>query len=537
MASRGSDQAPVIVVGAGPVGAVAALTLARHQVPSVVVERSMRPSLHPKMDFINSRTMELFRMLGIADAVRAIGIAPHHSTDFLWTRGFAEPPVHVWHQPSVDEVRRLYAGVNDGTAPVEPYQRVLGSALEQLLRERLVADPFIDLLPGQSFVDLEQSPDRIVVSVADQASSACQTLTGSYVIACDGARSAVRERLGIATDRHGDVTTFCSVYFRSRDPVLRRYGRAFLTIAAGGLNLVSRDEDSLWTASVPLRPEDPDVADPISVVAHRLGVPFKVDEVISVAQWEGSLSVASAYRLGRTLLAGDAAHQFFPAGAHGVNTGIGDAVDLGWKLAAFHHGWAGPALLDSYEAERRPVALLNRELCADLVEVTRRFGRLAALGMPTETLTGLLELQAHQIDNLGVHFGHRYNRSPVIEPEAGNAPPWHWRRISSSTWPGGRAPTLCLASGEQLFDLLGTGFTLVDTSKTGVGGPMVAQAQARGIPMRHLSLDDPTVRACYERDLVLIRPDHYVAWRGDSEPGDWERVLDRIAGNGPSEGS
>jgi 2-polyprenyl-6-methoxyphenol hydroxylase-like FAD-dependent oxidoreductase len=530
MTVRGREHTPVLIVGAGPVGAIAALTLARHQVPSVVIERSMHPSVHPKMDFINARTMELLRQLGLADAVREIGIASHHSTDFLWTRGFAEPPVMVWHQPSVDEMRRQFSAINDGTAPVEPYQRVLGSLLERLLRQAMVDHPLIELRCGHSFADVEQAADGLTVTVVDRTDAARHAVTVDYLVGCDGARSAVRRCLGIEQEESGAATAFCSVYFRSHDPVLRRYGRAFLTIAAAGLNLVSRDEDALWTASFPTGEQGLFVTDPIAVVQQRLGVPFAVDEIISVAHWEGELAVASAYRKGRAFLAGDAAHHFYPAGAHGVNTGVGDAVDLGWKLAATLNGWGGPALLDSYEAERRPVAVFNRELCAELLEVGRRFSRLAAAGISSEHLAGLLEVQAHQIDNLGVHFGHRYTDSPVIAAEKGDPPQWTWREVTGSTWPGGRAPSVRLSSGEQLFDRLGTSFTLVDVSGSGLGADLVGQAAMRGIPMTYLALDDPAVRACYERDLVLVRPDHYVAWRADHVPENWGDIVNTVTG-------
>jgi hypothetical protein len=259
-------------------------------------------------------------------------------------------------------------------------------------------------------------------------------------------------------------------------------------------------------------------------------VDFAVDEVHSVAQWEGSLAVAAAYRKGPNFLVGDAAHQFYPAGGHGANTGIADAVDLGWKLAATVGGWGGPGLPDSYEPERRPVALFNRELCASLLEVRRRFGRMVDAGLPADLIAGVLEQDVHHIDNLGVHFGYRYVDSPVICSDPDPPPTFHWRRITPTTWPGARAPAVRLADNSQLFDRLGPGFTLVDLSGEGVGEPMVKEAKRRGIPMTHLALDDGAARSCWERDLVLVRPDEHVAWRGDDVPGDWEAVLDRVTG-------
>jgi len=530
-----TSSTSVLIVGAGPVGAILALELAHHNVASVVVERSARPSIHPKMDYINARSMELLRRLNLTTTIRQRGIGSDHSTDFMWTRGFDEPPVLVWHQPSVDQMRLRYAAVNDGTAPAEPYQRVQGSLLESLVRDAARAHPLIDLREGWTFTELRQcsGSDGVTATVIDPTTKSRQTIEACYLAACDGARSAVRRCLEVPMDEIGETTQYCSVYFRSRDPVLRRYGPAFLTIGARGLTLASRDEREVWTASVPIPADAPLVADPIALVQERLGATFTVDEVVSIAQWEGSLAVASTYRRGSVFLVGDSAHQFYPAGAHGANTGIADAVDLGWKLAGTLQGWAGPRLLDSYEVERRPAALFSRELCANLVEVSRRFGRLSEAGATREQLAGVLEQDVHQIDNLGVHFGQRHDTSPVVCHELGTPPPWDWRRITATTWPGGRAPSVRLATGDLLFDQFGPGHTLVDLTGGAVGGPLVKEAIRRGIPMEHLVVDDPAVRSCWERDLVLVRPDHHVAWRDDLPPVDWDSVLDLVTGHDP----
>ncbi len=525
-----TGSTPVLVVGAGPVGSVLALELARHGVASIVVERSMWPSQHPKMDYLTGRSMELLRRLGLATAIRERGIDPEHSTDFVWTRGFDEPPVLVWHHPSVTTMRQRFAAVNDGTAPVEPYQRVQGSLLEGLVRDAARRHPLIDLREGWTFTDVRLDGDGVVATVVDAVSNTRHAIAARYLAACDGARSTVRRCLEIPMDERGEPTQHCSVYFRSRDPVLRRHGRAFVTIAAKGVTLVSRDEDDAWTASLPIPADEPLTADPVALIRERLGVDFTVDQVLSVAQWEGSLAVATAYRKGPVFLVGDAAHQFYPTGGHGANTGIGDAVDLGWKLAAVVSGWGGPGLLDSYEAERRSVALVHRELCADLVEVWARFRRLCAAGAAPEALAGILEQDLHHVDNLGVHFGIRYRDSPVICAEDGAAPPWNWRAIVATTWPGARAPAVRLANGSQLFDQFGTGFTLVDLSGCGDGEPLVKEAKRRGVPMTHLAVDDAAVRACWERDLVAVRPDQHVAWRDDRPPENWEAVMDRFTG-------
>jgi hypothetical protein len=304
-----------------------------------------------------------------------------------------------------------------------------------------------------------------------------------------------------------------SIYFRSADPALRPYGRAFVTTVSTGVTLVSRDEGDLWTASF----EASEVDDPVAVLRAKLRVPVAVDEVLAVSSWQGALAVADRYRAGSVFLAGDAAHQYYPFGGHGANTGIADAVDLGWKLAAVARGWAGPGLLDSYEAERRPVALFNREMSANFLEVARRFARLTADGASDAHLAGFLAQETTQVTNAGTHFGYRYS-SPAIRADDGPAPRWDWEAYVPTTWPGGRPPSL--------HDRFGTGFTLVDFTRS--GEVLVKEARRRGIPMTHLLVDDPLVRAEWERNLVLVRPDQHVAWRGDGPPDDWDAVLDQV---------
>jgi 2-polyprenyl-6-methoxyphenol hydroxylase-like FAD-dependent oxidoreductase len=523
-------KTPVLVVGAGPVGAVLALELARRNIPCLLVERTTEPSQHPKMDYVNSRSMELLRRIGLSGEIRTRGIDASFPADFLWTRGFQEPPVAVWHHPSVTDLAATYAGRNDGSAPVEPYQRVQGSLLEEILRRAAREHPLIDLREGWAFVDLLQESTGIVASLVDSGTRTRHTVRARFLAACDGAKSTVRQHLGIPLDDAGPRTSHCSVYFRSGDPLLRRYGRAFVTIAARGLTLVSRDEADTWTASMSLPDSEPLTADPVALMNERLGVPFHVDEVLNVAQWEGSLAIAGAYRCGSAFLVGDAAHHFFPTGGYGANTGIADAADLAWKLAARLKGWGGAALLDSYEQERRPVAMFNREMCANLLEVWRRFGRLTAGGASRECLAGFLAEETYQLDNDGIHLGYRYDTSPVVWHGSDASPVWRWRRATPTTWPGSRAPALCLPDGSPLFDRLGADFTLVDFTGSKTGEQLAAHANQRGVPVTHLPIDDELARRIWERALVLVRPDHHVAWRGDNPPEDWDAVLDRVCG-------
>lgn len=525
-----SDNADVLVVGAGPVGAVTALELARHGVASILVDRSTEPSRHPKMDYINGRSMELMRRLGVAEAIRADGVEPHHPFNFIWSRDFDEQPISVWNYASVDELTARIAAHNDGSLPQEAHQRLQGSVLERILREKTRDCELIDFWEGWELHDIHEDSTGVSTLLTDRESHHRHRLHVSYVAACDGANSIVRERVGLTTSQLGPSTLHRDVYFRSGDPILRKHGRAFLTVAAGGLTLVSRDEDETWTGTVHLADDASRDTDPVELMRRNLGADFRVDEVLSVVEWEGKLAVADSYRGGRVFLAGDAAHQFYPTGGHGANTGIGDAVDLGWKLAAAVRGWAGPGLLDSYEAERRPVALFNREMCANLLEVWLRFPRLVANGASREHIAGFLEHEKYQMDNLGIHFGYRYDSSPIVLHENGPAPEWEWNRITPTTWPGGRAPSVRLTDATWVFDLLGTGFTLCDLSGSGKGAELVSSARRRGVPMRHVVTDDENLRGVWQHELVLIRPDQHVAWRGADLPPNPAEILDRICG-------
>ncbi|OLF09608.1 2-polyprenyl-6-methoxyphenol hydroxylase [Actinophytocola xanthii] len=530
MPGRPALDERVLVVGAGPVGSVLALELARHGVGSTVVDRSTAAPAFPKMDYLNGRTMELLRRLGLADEVRRGGVDTRLRSDFIWTDTLTRPPIATWHYPAPDTLAGELGEVDDGSAPLEVYQRIPGSLLENLLRRRLREHPLVDLREGWTFTDLDERPSGVVASLVARDGGARHTLHARYLAGCDGANSVVRQCRGIPMPAAGPVTSRCSVYFTSADPLLRRHGRAFVTVGAKGITLVSRDEEDTWTASFQVPTDEPFVGDPVEVMHDMLGAEFTVDEVMGVGQWQGSLAVASRYRVGPVFLAGDAAHQFYPFGGHGANTGIADAVDLGWKLAGAVHGWGGDRLLDSYEAERRPVALFNREMSADLLEVWGRFVRLAADGASRGHIGGFLDRESHQLDNLGVHFGYRYTSSPVVVHEPGPAPRWDWHRIEPTTWPGGRAPSVRLSSGTALFDRFGTGFTLVDLTGTGAGEVAVKEALGQGIPMERLAVDEAAVRAVWERDLVLVRPDQHVAWRGDTVPDDWSAVLDVVCG-------
>ncbi|MGI5239414.1 FAD-dependent monooxygenase [Dactylosporangium sp. CA-139066] len=518
-------RTPVLVVGAGPVGAVLALELAHHGVPSLVVDRGDPPPRHDALDHLGGRSMELLRRLGLSAGIRRAGVDADAATDVVWSRRLDRPPVLVAQRPSVNQLRQRYATVNDGSAPAEHHQPVFGSHLTATLRAALRAAPLVDLREGWTCTQLRVDADGATATLHDARDGAPVTVAARYVAGCDGPASIVRSCADIGLEGLGTPVPYRAISLRSKELALRSRGPGLSTIVVGGLTLLSRDERDAWVAHVAVDPLSR--PDPASLLHGFLDDGSL--EVLGVQDWTDALEVASSYRRGPVFLAGEAAHRFRPAGDTS-DTGIADAVDLGWKLAAVHNGWAAPALLDSYEAERRPAALMDREILSRGLETRRRFARLAAAGAPQDYLAGVLRQEPHVVDDAGIGFGARYATSPVIWHERGTPPSLHGRRITPSTWPGGRPPAVRLSDGAQLFDRLGAQFTLVDLTDDGAGAPLCAAAVSRGIPMAHLPLTDPAVRACWGRRLVLVRPDHHVAWRDDTPPDNWLTILDTVRG-------
>ena len=245
--------------------------------------------------------------------------------------------------------------------------------------------------------------------------------------------------------------------------------------------------------------------------------------------WVRRELVAERYGEGRVLLAGDAAHMLSPTGAFGMNTGIQDAVDLSWKLAAVLQGWGGPQLLGSYDAERRPIGHRNvREAAANFRRMTSpRPGPLildpTAEGDAFRQKLGaeFSAIMRHEWFTLGVHLGYRYADSPICSPDGTVAPPDEPNRYVPSSCPGNRAPHVWLAPGQSTLDLFGRTFALLGFGADAADvDALMAAARARGVPVTFTAIDHKDAAALYERRLVLVRPDGHVAWRGDRAPDD-----------------
>jgi hypothetical protein len=265
--------------------------------------------------------------------------------------------------------------------------------------------------------------------------------------------------------------------------------------------------------------------------------------MLYVGQWKQNLLLADSYMQDRVFLAGDAVHLVIPTGGLGMNTGVGEATDLALKLAATLQGWGGPHLLTSYEAERRPVGARN-VAASTFASRGRRKWRAAYQPVMRENTPEGLEARAKYIriaeveqrksnEMIGAELGYRYDGSPLVWPDAGEPPEDDFVRYRPTTWPGARLPHVWLGDGSAMQDRIGDGYTLLRLGGSGADVSALARAfRAIGAPFTILDVPDASARDVYERDLILLRPDMHVAWRGNAPSAEPERLAAVVTGHG-----
>jgi 2-polyprenyl-6-methoxyphenol hydroxylase-like FAD-dependent oxidoreductase len=536
-------ETPVLIAGGGPTGLVLASVLSRYGIGCVLAERNTHTTLFPKMDVTNGASMELLRRLGVDEELRRVGVAPQHSFDVIFAPGLDGPEITRWALPSVDDQRSALRRLTDGARPGQPWQRCSQAIFEAMMMDRAKRDPLIDVRQGWRLETCAQAGDAVDATLVDDAGESVQ-VQARYLVGCDGASSRVRSQLRIAMDGVKDITTFALVHFRSADLAnLHALGQFWHLYTTDGAVVIAQDEVDTWTLHHDLGPDidDPDpIGDPREFVARALGRPIVISEILASSVWRPNALLADRYGRDRILLAGDAAHTMIPTGGHGMNTGLGDAFNLGWKLAGTLHGWGGEGLLTSYEAERRPVGERNRNASVENVMVLLKYRDIVdpnLIGQDSDeanahraAVAAFLTANNGENTSIGIELDVRYDDSPIVCTPDTEAPPWDRRAFAPTVRPGHRAPNVVVADGETLFDQFGPGYTLVDA----IGGPsdakrLVDEADLVGLPMRHLILDDPRLRQLYRHRLVLVRPDLHIGWSGTTviNPTD---VIARVRG-------
>ncbi|KAI9022010.1 2,4-dichlorophenol 6-monooxygenase [Hyaloraphidium curvatum] len=587
----------VLVVGGGPIGLFTAYLLQRNGVKTVLCERNETTTSFPKMDITNGRSMELFRSAGLAEKIRDAAVPRERNVDVQWTTNWNTRAAQCWdlayfnYGNTFDNNRKILA-VNDGAQPLETNMRMSQVVLEPLIKKELddaqAAGRPVTVLFGWGLTSFEEDGEGVTAVLQDKDGKE-RSVRCLYLAGCDGGSSRVRRILGQEKcwGLYDAFPTYTINFSTPRMDLVCPFGEQWHIQTPRG-TLVSQDGFERFTMHMPEFGVPKHVHDLGHSEALRWALgdvePFE-HKIVLANRWKGHLVVSPVYGRGRVWMAGDAVHQFIPTGGYGMNSGIGDAWDLAWKLGAVVKGWGGPGLLPSIEAERRPVAERNMYGSAQhagvRVVINNAFQALGktlyehspagnkARRRMTAILYGLTNLEN---EARGLEFGYRYNGSPIVlfddehaeggrRGRRGREPEQSVQFYIPTTWPGSRAPHVWLSLPPELptdpittyqqpqtvsildlFDPMG--FTLLRFDAAKDCARLLARAEAVGMPMKLADVGPAcssdamlaNARGVYERDLVLVRPDGHVAWRSNVAPATDEEaayVVDVVRGAAP----
>lgn len=532
-----AETAPVLIIGAGPIGLALSLDLAYHGIRSTVVDQGVKTGteLLGKAGGINERTMEFCRRWGIAQQASNWGApSPHPNETVYCTSIFGGFEI----------------GRDRSVRPPTPFSPEKWTKCPQTIFDPILSRAALEtglatICYQTRLDDVRQDAAGVSATVTDIASGKSHTLRSKYLVGCDGASSTVRSALDIPFS--GQTLDFSLSIMMNIENFAQYHGRGsverFMFIGPSGTwaNITSMDYRNLWRlvlvgSEKKLDLDRLDVRAEICRAFGRSDIPF---EILKVVPWRRSERIAERYRVGRILLAGDAAHTTSPTGGHGVNTGMGDVVGLGWMLAAILKGWGGEDLLDAYEIERRPVAIRN---CSSSTRNYRYwvgevdFAHVLDSSSVGERSRAKIAESLHaglrfEWNSLGIVLGYRYDGSPIIVDDGTEPPADDVAIYLPTARPGHRAPHAWLPDGRSILDLFGKGFVLLDFSGRRHAADWISQRRiTRNAPLSVAHIDDPEAASLYGKCFVMVRPDGHVAWRGDDLLALAPSVIDKMRG-------
>ncbi len=531
-------ETQVLIVGAGPVGLSLAIELGHRGVRCLVVERNDRVGYNPRAKTTNVRTREHLRRWGIADKLREASKLPaDYPSDILFVTRLNGP-----------QLTRIEDAFNCAPARNNLYsesgQWIPQYALEEVLRAHAVSLPGVEVRFNSSYADASQDENGVTTTVNDLTNETSYTVQSKYLVGADGSRSNVRETIGATMQGTHNIAQNYNVQFRSPELTrLNPHGPAIMywQINQDVPSVVGPMEgvDVWYFIATRIDSESGDI-DAKAMIQRSTGFNFEM-EILGTSPWAAHSLIADSYSRGRMFLAGDACHLHPPFGGYGMNMGISDGVDLGWKLAAVLGGWGGPTLLQSYEEERRPV---HQWIIEEAIANYNALGNHLALpgleahgplGDTTRREAGdvIFAAKLREFKTLGAVLGYRYVNSSMIVADGTPPPPLNSMVYRPSSYPGSLAPHLWLQDGSSLYDHFGQGFTLLMT-----GSDFAVEAEAcatsvaaeLGIPLKVIGRKDARLPARYAANFILIRPDQHVAWRGDMLGGAFRDILTQAAG-------
>jgi 2-polyprenyl-6-methoxyphenol hydroxylase-like FAD-dependent oxidoreductase len=519
----------VIIVGAGPVGLTLAVDLGLRGVRCILLEKKLEPQFLPKMERCNARSMEMFRRVGLADELRAAGLTGDGVMDVYIILTMTRAPLLHLNYPSVDMAREQTRKVNDGSMPLEPYQLISQYTLEPALKRAAERIQSVAVRYGTELVDFEEDGPGVVVTVRS-SDGVSRKISAAYLVGCDGGSSLVRKKLGIRLTGEANLAKFRQGLYRC-DELYDRLplgegpgrGRHYLVADQWATFLIMQDSKRHWTLHAAVETDE----EMKQRFEDTVGVPVRY-EMLYCGEWRQNLLLADRYRAGRVFLAGDAVHLVIPAGGLGMNTGVGDAFDLSWKLAATLEGWGGPELLDSYEIERRQVGERNIGASRYATLGYRQWRSQWRPEIADDTATGraardnlakVADVEQRKVNEMiGAELGYRYVDSPIIDNIPGG-PEHLFRDYRPSSWPGARLPHVWLEDGTPIQDRISNaGYTLLCLNGRHDTAALEKAFRARSAPFSVLHVESEPARAIFERDLILLRPDMHVVWRGNNPP-------------------
>jgi 2-polyprenyl-6-methoxyphenol hydroxylase-like FAD-dependent oxidoreductase len=520
----------VIIVGGGPVGVALAVELGLRGVSCALIERRKEPQLIPKGQNLTQRSMEHLYAWGVADEVRAIRMLP---PEFPMSGIIAYRDLNneYWYAPPLREIVNSYYFQHN--------ERLPQYLVENALRNRLAKLANVDARFGWIAEDVAQDADGVRVTIVQDGGAGRETLQADYVVGCDGGHSIVRRKMGIERSGADFDQIMVLALFRSRElhEKLKRFPprstyRVLHPELKGYWQFFGRvDVGERWFFHSPVPPNTTrDNYDFHGLLQKSAGFPFACD-FDYVGFWDLRIAVAETYQAGRVFIAGDAAHSHPPYGGYGLNNGLDDVANLGWKLAAVLQGWGGDALLRSYSEERQPIF---KETGADFIEAgIQKDAAFLARYSPDKDRAEFdhawKEHQGGAAPRVLTYEPH-YEGSPIVfGPPGGKSSARGSHTFAARA--GHHLPPQLLSSGRNVFEELGPYFTLLafDADERDIAG-FADAAAALDIPLQIVRDTYREGRAGYGAKMILVRPDRYVAWTGDAAPQDIEAVHGKAVG-------